>query len=249
MTRKTTKQRHRKSCRNTKHHASTMVEKVPTPDTTQSALGIIERSVARSGLSYENFVKHLTQTAFANLCVWSESDLNRLLLSAERLGLDPLNGEIYALLSSDDPMSPILIVVSVNGWARILNTNMFFDGMHFSESTEMTDGIPDWIACTIHRKDRSIATTVREYFCEVKGEQGAWLTHPRRMLRHKAMVQCARICFGLVGIYDDDEASRIRTARSTNAVQTTNKQTMHKSLRKRLQPSSSAAVKSAIRSL
>jgi hypothetical protein len=31
------------------------------------------------------------------------------------------------------------------------------------------------------------------------------------MLRHKAMVQCARICFGLSGIYEPDEASRIES--------------------------------------
>jgi hypothetical protein len=32
------------------------------------------------------------------------------------------------------------------------------------------------------------------------------------MLRHKAMVQCARICFGLSGIYEPDEASKIVAA-------------------------------------
>jgi hypothetical protein len=30
------------------------------------------------------------------------------------------------------------------------------------------------------------------------------------MLRHKAMVQCARLAFGYAGIYDADEADRIR---------------------------------------
>jgi hypothetical protein len=30
------------------------------------------------------------------------------------------------------------------------------------------------------------------------------------MLRHKAMLQCARTCFGLSGIYDPDEAKRIQ---------------------------------------
>ena len=29
------------------------------------------------------------------------------------------------------------------------------------------------------------------------------------MLRHKAMIQCARLAFGFVGIYDEDEAQRI----------------------------------------
>ena len=178
--------------------------------TLPSAQEIIERSVKRSGLGYEGFVKHLTQTALSRLCVWSESDLKRILIAAERLGLDPLNNEIYALQGGGDPMSAVLLVVSVNGWSRILNANPAFDGMHFLESSESSDSIPQWIECTIHRKDRSVPTTVREYFCEVKGEQGAWLTHPRRMLRHKAMVQCARICFGLVGVYDPDEAIRIQ---------------------------------------
>ena len=205
--------------------------------------------MARSGLSYEAFVKHLTQTAFAGLFVWNESDLTRLLQTAERLGLDPLNGEIYAAQGSDDPMSPVLLVIGLNGWARMLNENDVFDGMEFIESSETTNGVPDWISCTIHRKDRRVATTVREYLCEVKGEQGAWLTHPRRMLRHKALVQCARVCFGLVGIYDHDEAARIREAQSARALQNDAKSTKHTSMRKKPQPSSSAALKSAIRRL
>ncbi|MGP1667495.1 MAG: hypothetical protein ACTS5I_16635, partial [Rhodanobacter sp.] len=35
---------------------------------------------------------------------------------------------------------------------------------------------------------------------------------PRRMLRHKAMIQCARLAFGFVGVYDPDEAERIQEA-------------------------------------
>ncbi|EEW4602325.1 phage recombination protein Bet, partial [Escherichia coli] len=34
-------------------------------------------------------------------------------------------------------------------------------------------------------------------------------SHPKRMLRHKAMIQCARLAFGFAGIYDNDEAERI----------------------------------------
>ena len=36
-----------------------------------------------------------------------------------------------------------------------------------------------------------------------------WESHPYRMLRHKAMIQCARIAFGFGGIFDADEAERI----------------------------------------
>ena len=38
---------------------------------------------------------------------------------------------------------------------------------------------------------------------------GPWASHPKRMLRHKAMIQCARLAFGYGGIYDQDEAERI----------------------------------------
>jgi hypothetical protein len=40
-------------------------------------------------------------------------------------------------------------------------------------------------------------------------QAGPWATHPKRMLRHKAMIQCARIAFSFAGIYDQDEAERI----------------------------------------
>jgi hypothetical protein len=47
---------------------------------------------------------------------------------------------------------------------------------------------------------------------EAHTSQGPWLTQPRRMLRHRAMVQCARTCFGLGGLYEPDEAERVRTS-------------------------------------
>jgi len=44
---------------------------------------------------------------------------------------------------------------------------------------------------------------------ECKRNTQPWQSHPRRMLRHKAMIQCARLAFGFAGIYDQDEAERI----------------------------------------
>jgi hypothetical protein len=99
-------------------------------------------------------------------------------------------------------------VVGVDGWSKVINSHHQFDGMKFVESAPGDDELPKYIECTIFRKDRKVATSVREYMYEAHTNQGAWLTHPRRMLRHKAMVQCARICFGLSGIYDPDEAHR-----------------------------------------
>jgi len=86
-------------CLNTQK--SNLASNAPVP----SVHEIIERSVKRSGLEYAGFIKHLTQTALSRLCVWTETDLKRLLIVAERLGLDPLNNEIYAVQGGDDPMS------------------------------------------------------------------------------------------------------------------------------------------------
>ena len=52
---------------------------------------------------------------------------------------------------------------------------------------------------------------------ETRTDSPAWQSHPRRMLRHKALVQCARVAFGLAGLYDPDEALRVQHAQVTAA--------------------------------
>ena len=180
-------------------------------------LSILDRSVQRSGLSYDSFVRLIIQSALSRLSIWSQADLDRLLLLAERLGLDPLSNEIYATeVAPESGKKPrIFLVVGVDGWSKIINTHPQFDGMRFAESAPGDDELPQYLECTIFRKDRKVATSVREYMHEAHTNQGAWLTHPRRMLRHKAMVQCARICFGLSGIYEPDEAQRIEKQGAT----------------------------------
>ena len=184
---------------------------------------IVTRSVLRSGLSYESFVRVLIQSVLSRLSIWTQADLERLLMMAERLKLDPLNNEIYAIETQVDPSkkSHIVLVVGVDGWSRIINSHPQFDGLRFIESEPGDDELPLYFECTIFRKDRKIATSVREYMYEAHTNQGAWLTHPRRMLRHKAMIQCARICFGLSGVYDPDEAQRITSTNSltSNTIQ------------------------------
>ena len=196
--------------------------KAHQPDQTNTPnlepLSIVDRSVLRSGLSYDSFVRLLIQSALSRLSIWTQADLDRLLMLSERLGLDPLNNEIYAIEISPDSgkKARIVFVVGVDGWSKIINSHPQFDGMKFVESGPGDDELPFYFECTIFRKDRKVATSVREYMYEVHTGQGAWLTHPRRMLRHKAMVQCARICFGLSGIYEPDEAIRIESAHKSS---------------------------------
>ena len=191
------------------HHSKDSHSQKPKPE-----LSIVDRSVLRSGLSYDSFVRLLIQSALSRLTIWTQADLDRLLMLAERLALDPLNNEIYAteVMPASGKKARIVYVVGVDGWSKIINSHPQFDGMKFFESEPGDDELPLYIECTIYRKDRKVATSIREYMYEAHTSQGAWLTHPRRMLRHKAMVQCARACFGLGGVYEPDEAERVSTA-------------------------------------
>jgi hypothetical protein len=215
--------------RNLKRHSSDKskfgFDSANKPNASTPNEDIVSRSVRRSGLSYDSFVRLIIQSALSRLTIWTQADLERLLLTTERLGLDPLSNEIYAL---EKPAlarkkAQIIFVVGVDGWTKIINSHPAFDGMKFVESEPGDDDLPIYFECTIFRKDRKVATTVREYMYEVHTKQGAWLTHPRRMLRHKAMVQCARVCFGLSGIYDPDEAFRVSQIHETRNIYDSNK--------------------------
>jgi phage recombination protein Bet len=215
--------------RNSKRHSSDKgkfgFDSASKPNASTPPEDIVDKSVRRSGLPYDSFVRLIIQSALSRLTIWTQADLERLLLTAERLGLDPLSNEIYAIEKPAvaGKKSQIMFVVGVDGWIKIINSHPAFDGMKFVESEPGEDELPLYFECTIFRKDRKVATTVREYMYEVHTNQGAWLTHPRRMLRHKAMVQCARVCFGLSGFYDPDEAFRINQIHETRNTPDSNK--------------------------
>jgi hypothetical protein len=84
---------------------------------------------------------------------------------------------------------------------------------------EKVDGAPAWIECHIFRKDRSHPIKVREFLTECTRDTGPWKSHPSRMLRHKAFIQCARVAFGFAGIFDEDEAERIVEAHAVEQAQ------------------------------
>lgn len=151
----------------------------------------------------------------------SDAQMTALLVVANQYRLNPWTKEIYAF---PDKKNGIVPVVGVDGWARIINSHPQFDGMEFSYSDELVQmpsaasKAPAWIECSMFRKDRTRPVVVREYLDECyrepfKGQYGVvngpWQSHPKRFLRHKATIQCARLAFGFGGIYDQDEADRI----------------------------------------
>lgn len=143
-------------------------------------------------------VETLKATAFKGEV--SDAQMTALLIVANQYGLNPWTKEIYAFPDKNNGIVP---VVGVDGWARIINGNQQFDGMEFDQDEESC-------TCIIFRKDRGHPIKVTEYMSECKRNGvGPWGSHPKRMLRHKAMIQCARLAFGFGGIYDQDEAERI----------------------------------------
>ena len=145
----------------------------------------------------EGLVEVLKATAFKGQV--SDAQMTALMVVANQYALNPWTREIYAFPDKNNGIVP---VVGVDGWARIINNHPAFDGMDFDQDGESC-------TCIIYRKDRSHPVRVTEYMAECKRDAGPWKSHPYRMLRHKAMIQCARIAFGYGGIFDQDEAERI----------------------------------------
>lgn len=145
----------------------------------------------------DELVSVLKATAFKGQV--SDAQMSALLIVASQYGLNPWTKEIYAFPDQNNGIVP---VVGVDGWSRIINTHPQFDGMDFVQNDESC-------TCIMHRKDRSHPVKVTEWLAECKRPVKPWQSHPKRMLRHKAMIQCARLAFGYVGIYDRDEAEQI----------------------------------------
>ena len=145
-----------------------------------------------------NLIETLKATAFKGQV--SDAQMTALLVVANQYALNPWTKEIYAFPDKNNGIVP---VVGVDGWSRIINSHPQFDGIEFEQNDESC-------TCIIYRKDRNRPIKVTEWMAECRRSGiGPWQSHPRRMLRHKAMIQCARLAFGYGGIYDQDEAERI----------------------------------------
>ena len=162
--------------------------------------GVLARLADRFGVEQGKMLECLKATAFRGQGITNEQ-MMALCVVADQYKLNPWTKEVYAFPDKNNGIVP---VVGVDGWARIINEHPEFDGI---ELVDAADGSA--CTCTIYRKDRTHPAVVTEYLSECQRNTGPWQSHPRRMLRHKALIQCARIAFGYAGIYDQDEAERI----------------------------------------
>jgi phage recombination protein Bet len=180
---------------------TTAVSTVATPE----RAGLLATFGARYNVDAAKVATVLKQTCFRTEKPASDEQMMALLVVANQYQLNPFTKEIFAF---EDKHKGIVPVVSVDGWTRIINSHPQIEALEFEYGEDDESG--PWVECIITRKDRAKPMRVREYLNECRRETGPWKSHPRRMLRHKALIQAARIAFGFGGIYDQDEADRIR---------------------------------------
>lgn len=191
---------------------------------------LVSRMAEKFSIDPDVLLQTLKATAFRQTGTTqiTNEQMYALLIVSDQYNLNPFTKEIYAF---PDKQGGIVPVVGVDGWNRISNEHPQFDGVEFmySEDILLAEGAlahcHAWIEAVLYRKDRSRPIRVREYLDECYrrpfidnqtgyAKKGPWQTHPKRLLRHKAEIQCYRIGFGFVGIYDEDEAYRIIEAQS-----------------------------------
>lgn len=137
----------------------------------------------------------------------TDEELLALVVVANTYGLNPLLKELYAFPAKGGGIVP---VVSVDGWISMVNNHSQMDGMDFEDHRDDA-GKLEAITCIIYRKDRNRPIKVTEYLSECRRNTEPWKME-NRMLRHKALIQCARVAFGFSGIVDEDEGEDMKAA-------------------------------------
>lgn len=164
---------------------------------------LLAEMAGRYGMEPKTFADTLRATVVPKEA--SNEEFAAFLVVAREYNLNPLTKEIYAFPKRGGGIQPIL---SIDGWLNIINSHPQLNGIEFDDHLDK-DGKVTAITARIWRKDREKAIVVTEYMAECVRSTDTWKGYPRRMLRHKALIQCARYAFGFAGIVDPDEAERI----------------------------------------
>lgn len=157
----------------------------------------------RYGMEPAAFEQTLRATVVPHDC--TREQFAAFLLVAREYKLNPITKEIYAFATRGGGIQPI---VSIDGWCNLINSHPKLNGIEFDDLLDK-DGKLTAITARLWRKDREKPIMVTEYMEECKRATDPWKQYPRRMLRHKALIQAARYAFGFAGIVDPDEAERI----------------------------------------
>ena len=190
------------------------------PPTKKESASLVRTFAARYQVDPDKLLETLKDTAFKQPGKmkndrWepgpevTNAQMMALLVVANEYRLNPFTREIYAFAARGGGIVPI---VSIDGWIRIVNEHPELEYIEFFYPEGEVEREAYWVECEIKRKDRTRSLRIREYYDECYRDTDPWNLAGRRMNRHRAFIQCARIAFGYGGIYDQQEGERIRDA-------------------------------------
>jgi phage recombination protein Bet len=131
----------------------------------------------------------------------NDSEFIALVIVSNTYGLNPLLKEIYAFPAKGGGVVPM---VSVDGWIKLMHSHPAYDSIEFEDIAD-DKGVIYAIEATIYRTDKSRPTKIIEYLDECRRNTDPWKQSPSRMLRHRALIQCARVAFGFSGLSAPEE--------------------------------------------
>lgn len=166
----------------------------------------LEAMASKLEISPANLKNTLLRTVFAE-CKTDEQFM-ALVVVSNTYGLNPLLKEIYAFPAKGGGIVPM---VSVDGWIRLMNEHPAFDGIEFEYTVDGKGGVTA-IEAIIHRTDRKHPIKVMEMMTECKGTSAPWMKSPSRMLRHRALIQCARVAFGFSGFHAEGDEETVEAS-------------------------------------
>lgn len=192
------------------------IRRTAVPDQLNSLVG---RMAAEYGVDKAKLYSTLANSIFAQggkdrngsyqVKTPTPEEMMSLLIVADRFKLDPFTKQIFAFSSR----GKVVPIVSVDGWLALLNRQPDYNGLTVEFSNDLVEiggvKLPEYCQVSIHRKSLTRPVVISEYATEVFQPTEVWKKYPRRMMRHKAIIQCARIAFSISGIYDREEAESI----------------------------------------
>ena len=188
-----------------------MSQNLPAQAELSASNDVVFALAEQYGMTPDSMYNTLRNTVFKD--ARNDDEFFALCLVAKQYKLNPLLKQIYAFPSKGGGITPL---VGVDGYISVMNRQQDFDGIDFEFAKEEVPignppkKLPAWCEARIKRKSCSTPVVVREYMEECFRGTDPWRSHPRRMLRHKALAQCVRLAFGMSGVYaDPDDAEPV----------------------------------------
>lgn len=172
----------------------------------QPRRSLVTKLAERWEVEPTKLLETLKQTVFKTDKGITNEQMMGLLVVANEYRLNPFRKE---LLAFPDRNGAIVPFITIDGWAAMIARHPLCNG--YTITRDLEEGS---MTCTLYRKDWAHPVSITEYLNECRRGTGPWGSHPWRMLRHKTLIQCARIALGFGGLLDEDEAERVRDGES-----------------------------------